>query len=88
MACCHVPLLSCQYAFKHLFLFFKLVGGWDVKLAVIWHWCFASVHLHSLKKERKKTVHFFDILFFNLVLMNQMEWSMVPAFPVVSKHGA
>ena len=64
------------------------VGRWYVQLGAIWHWYLPLciyirflifiVSVHSFKK----------IFLFNLVLINSMEWYMIPACPSLMCSGS
>ena len=51
-----------------------IVGRWCVQLAAIWHW-YLPLCIY------KKYVFLPYILFFNLVFINQIKWSTIPACP-------
>ena len=58
-----------------------IVGRWYVQLSAIWHWYLPlSIYITFFNFVLCSCIPFF-ILFFNLVLINQMEWTIISACP-------
>ena len=57
-----------------------IVGRWYVQLAAIWHWYLPLCIYITFSNFICLSIPFF-IFFFNLVSINQTEWSTIPACP-------
>ena len=59
-----------------------IVGRWYVQLAAIWHWYLPlCIYITFFNFILCLSIPFFYIYFFNLVTINQTEWSAIPACP-------
>ena len=54
---------------------------WYVQLAAMWHWYLPLCIYITFILFYIVSVHSFFIFFFNLVLINQTEWSVIPSCP-------